>query len=564
ARCQEDEWVVDLLHVSGKMDVLITDLLSHEAWCTHVLPSLLEEAQASECSTVNIALYSLQSHSGVLAALLEVAFFHEKVLEDSDEDLLLELGGWCVRRLVDAQGLGEGKGGEDQATDGPTKETAAGLDLAGLQLATYAITIVRYLVDHGRQSAPSLLTHLMDTLDLLHLACRLLLAPPWRDAPSGRAFQDGAWRPVPPPNRRALLPQEVQAWLTVHGAVRDEGVRARLDATPARRAALCALGPPLGNGVLTQMPGNTCPAGKLSVRLEVYRLAKESAWGWWATYDYVANDEPCQEVQPSEGQRGRRQVMVLQAGAGGGEPRALPARGKIVVMTEGRLPMEAGFMLPASESKYDDNGGTVVAVAGNDYCIVGGSKRLSTGYSILTRDQSKILSLSPKVVIASAGMQADRDALHKTLHSRHVMYAFNHRKPMSCPAMAQLLSNTLYYKRFFPYYTFNICAGLDEEGRGAVYTYDAIGSYERVGYGCQGSGKELMQPVLDSQLKAASPLLLPPQPWLSSLPLEVAIDLVKSAFTSAGERDIYTGDDVEILIMTKDGVEVQTLELKRD
>lgn len=44
-----------------------------------------------------------------------------------------------------------------------------------------------------------------------------------------------------------------------------------------------------------------------------------------------------------------------------------------------------------------------------------------------------------------------------------------------------------------------------------MYTYDAIGSYERVGYGCQGSGKELMQPVLDSQLKAASPLLLPPQ-----------------------------------------------------
>jgi hypothetical protein len=42
-----------------------------------------------------------------------------------------------------------------------------------------------------------------------------------------------------------------------------------------------------------------------------------------------------------------------------------------------------------------------------------------------------------------------------------------------------------------------------------VYTYDAIGSYERTGYSCQGSGKDLMQPVLDNQLKAASPLLLP-------------------------------------------------------
>jgi 20S proteasome subunit beta 6 len=35
----------------------------------------------------------------------------------------------------------------------------------------------------------------------------------------------------------------------------------------------------------------------------------------------------------------------------------------------------------------------VVAVAGDDYCIVAASKRLSTGYSILTRDQSKVLQL---------------------------------------------------------------------------------------------------------------------------------------------------------------------------
>ncbi|WIA18407.1 hypothetical protein OEZ86_001990 [Tetradesmus obliquus] len=223
-----------------------------------------------------------------------------------------------------------------------------------------------------------------------------------------------------------------------------------------------------------------------------------------------------------------------------------------------------GVKQHATWSPYDDNGGTCLAVAGADYCIVAATTRMSTGYSILTRRSTKILQLTDKCVIASAGCQVDMKALQKLLQSRNVMFQHNHGKPMSCKGAAQLLSNTLYYKRFFPYYTFNLCAGLDEEGKGAVYTYDAIGSYERTGYSCQGSGKDLMQPVLDNQLKAASPLLVPARNSTTTLPLEQAIDLVKDAFVSAGERDIYTGDYVEVLIITKDGIRREELQLKLD
>ena len=122
-----------------------------------------------------------------------------------------------------------------------------------------------------------------------------------------------------------------------------------------------------------------------------------------------------------------------------------------------------------------------------------------------------VLEVNKKCLIASAGFDGDRSQLHKVLTLRSENYEHFHKKPMSCPAMAQMLGNTLYYKRFFPYYTFNLCAGLDDEGRGCVYTYDAIGSHERVGYSCQGSGKDLVQPVLDNQLKAPSILELPPK-----------------------------------------------------
>ena len=103
-------------------------------------------------------------------------------------------------------------------------------------------------------------------------------------------------------------------------------------------------------------------------------------------------------------------------------------------------------------------------------------------------------------MLASSGMQADALTLHKQLRAKMVWYVHQNGKHMSTPALAQMLGNTLYYKRFFPYYTFNVLGGLDETGRGCVYSYDAIGSHERVTYAASGSGSLLVQPVLDSQV----------------------------------------------------------------
>jgi len=42
------------------------------------------------------------------------------------------------------------------------------------------------------------------------------------------------------------------------------------------------------------------------------------------------------------------------------------------------------------------------------------------------------------------------------------------------------------------------------------------------------------------------------------------VDLVKDCFATAGERDIFTGDSVEIWIINKDGVRKEFQELKLD
>ena len=50
-----------------------------------------------------------------------------------------------------------------------------------------------------------------------------------------------------------------------------------------------------------------------------------------------------------------------------------------------------------------------------------------------------------------------------------------------------------------PFYAFNLLCGLTKEGKGIVYGYDAIGSYDGVEYGAQGSGNSMGMTVLDNQ-----------------------------------------------------------------
>jgi 20S proteasome subunit beta 6 len=51
---------------------------------------------------------------------------------------------------------------------------------------------------------------------------------------------------------------------------------------------------------------------------------------------------------------------------------------------------------------------------------------------------------------------------------------------------------------------------------------------------------------------------------LDHVDLDTALDLVKDVFTSAGERDIHTGDSVDIYIVTTTGIRCENFALKKD
>jgi len=163
----------------------------------------------------------------------------------------------------------------------------------------------------------------------------------------------------------------------------------------------------------------------------------------------------------------------------------------------------------------------------------------------------KSSSSYPSVWIGSVGCMTDCEHLKRDL--RADLRAAQHFGDIAVSATsatdhaAVALSQTLYSRRGFPYYAFCVCAGI-----GQVFVYDAVGSYEEVAVACTGTGRSLMQPILDRKFRAARQITTTTNNGVGSIPATVvdcespeqAVHLLLEGYRSVAEREIGVGDRV--------------------
>ncbi|KAH9825390.1 proteasome subunit beta type-6-like [Teratosphaeria destructans] len=228
---------------------------------------------------------------------------------------------------------------------------------------------------------------------------------------------------------------------------------------------------------------------------------------------------------------------------------------------------------------YTDNGGSTLGISGDTFTILAGDTRSTSGYNINTRYEPKLFRIGgdgpehvgSKIVLSVVGFAADGHALQERLDTIVKLYKYQHGKDISVHACAQRLSHILYNKRFFPYYVQAILGGIDEEGKGALYSYDPVGSYEREYCRAAGAAASLIMPFLDNQVNLKNQYepgsvqglekkQLVPQP----LDRQTTEELVRDAFTSAVERHIEVGDGLQMMVITSEGIQEIYHDLKKD
>jgi len=185
-------------------------------------------------------------------------------------------------------------------------------------------------------------------------------------------------------------------------------------------------------------------------------------------------------------------------------------------------------------------GATTIGVTFKDGVILASEKRVSYGYLIVSKTGKKVFKITDHVGAACAGLVSDMQVLIREVSAYGNLFRLDVGRPISVRSAAKLMSNLLFNRRLAPLITQTIVGGVDEEGP-SLYSLDPLGSVLPDKFTVVGSGTEIAMGVVEEGYK-------------DNMNAEEARELVVRAMKSAVSRDIMSGDGVDFLTITKDGI----------
>jgi proteasome beta subunit len=188
-------------------------------------------------------------------------------------------------------------------------------------------------------------------------------------------------------------------------------------------------------------------------------------------------------------------------------------------------------------------GATAVGITYNDGVVFASERRIAYGNFVVSKTTKKTFVITPHVGAACAGLVADMQILSLQISALAKIRRMEIKRDVPPNTIAKMMSNMMYERRFFPLLTQVIVGGLVEKP--TIYTLDPLGSVLPDDYAAVGTGAEMALGILDQQYK-------------KDLTETQAVDLAVKSVRAASMRDSASGDNIDVLVMNKDGAKETT------
>jgi len=190
-------------------------------------------------------------------------------------------------------------------------------------------------------------------------------------------------------------------------------------------------------------------------------------------------------------------------------------------------------------------GATTVGIVCKDGVVLASDKRVSYGYTIMSKAGKKVFAVNDRIGIGFAGLISDAQALLRRISAEIRIYELENNTSMGTRAVAKLLSNILYSQRFYPAFTENMVGGLDRDGP-TLYVLDQLGSVIEDRFAAMGSGGSVAIGIIEGN-------------YSKEMTVEEGRELAVKAVKGAIARDIGSGDGVDVVIISAEGAREEFL-----
>ncbi|MDH5495764.1 MAG: archaeal proteasome endopeptidase complex subunit beta [Candidatus Bathyarchaeota archaeon] len=185
-------------------------------------------------------------------------------------------------------------------------------------------------------------------------------------------------------------------------------------------------------------------------------------------------------------------------------------------------------------------GATTLGIVCSEGVMLASEKRVTYGYFITSKAGKKVFKITDHIGAACAGLVSDMQVLIREVEAYANLFKLDNGRNISVRSAAKVMSNLLFGRRLFPLITQTIIGGLDDEGP-SIYVLDVLGSVIPDKYAAVGTGAEIAVGVLEENYR-------------EDMSLQEAKEMAVRAMKSAISRDSMSGNGLDFLIFTKEGI----------